>query len=412
MPEQYDALVVGARCAGAATAMLLARRGYRVGLLDRAAFPSDTVSGHCLLYEGTRRLAAWGLLQAVVDTGCPPLRTFGTDAGDFLLAAAVPTPDGLPVAIGPRRSILDALLVNAAQEAGAELITGTSVDGLVAADGTVRGVRATVRGGSSAEFHARIVIGADGKHSTVARLVRAPAYREEPSLTCWYYAYWEGVPVTGLEVHTRNRRGVFCFPTHEGLTLIAVAWPHDEFARVRGDIEHEYLEAVRAMPSLDERFVGAGRAERFYGMADLPNFFRCPYGPGWALVGDAGHHTDPMRALGMSHAFHDADLLCDAIDAGLSGRMPLETALRRYHAARDERAIPLHEGNLDAARLAPTPAPALALRAALHGDEEETGRMYAARLGVTPFEEYFNPEHLAQVMQRMQARGSAVAVTG
>ena len=400
----YDAIIVGARCAGAATALLLARRGYRVLLLDRSTFPSDTISGHFILHGGTRKLAEWDLLAELLATGCPPVTSVVSDWGDFMLPGEITTPDQLPACVGPRRTVLDALLVKAATAAGAELCEGAVVDGLLSDGEQVTGVRGRTTGGTAITERARIVIGADGKRSSIARLVGAPSYMEQPSLTCWYMAYWGDLPCDGLEMHWRPRRLVFAFPTHDRLTQVAVAWPHQEFERFRGDIAGNYRATLAQMPALAERLPQARQAERFVGMADLPNFFRRPYGPGWALVGDAGHHKDPTLARGISDAFCDADLLAEAVDVGLSGRRAMSEALARYEQQRNARAIPENEANLQAATLEGWDTPeAMGLRAALRDNPAEAGQFYAARLQVIPPEAFFAPQNLGRIMAQSRS---------
>jgi flavin-dependent dehydrogenase len=403
----YDAIIVGARCAGAATAMLLARRGHRVLLLDRSTFPSDTISGHFILHGGTRKLAEWGLLADVLASGCPPVTKVASDWGDFMLAGEISTPNQLPACIAPRRTVLDALLVKAAATAGAELREGAIVDGLLSDGEQVTGIRGRTSRGAPIAERARIVIGADGKHSTIARLVGAPSYMEQPPLTCWYMAYWGNLPCDGLEMHWRPRRLIFVLPTHDRLTLVAVAWPHHEFAQFRSDIAGNYRATLGQMPALAERLPAAQQAERFVGMADLPNFFRRPYGPGWALVGDAGHHKDPTLARGISDAFCDADLLAQAIDDGLSGRREMSEALAGYEQQRNARAIPENEANLQAAHLEGWDTPdAMGLRAALRDNPSDTGQFYAARLQVIPPQQFFAPENLGRIIAQAQQRES------
>jgi flavin-dependent dehydrogenase len=397
----YDAIIVGARCAGAATALLLARRGHRVLLLDRSSFPSDTISGHFILHGGTRKLAEWGLLADVLASGCPPVTKVASHWGDFMLAAAAPTRDGLPACIGPRRIVLDALLVKAAIAAGVELREGTVVDSLLSDGELVTGIHGRTTGGTTIAERARIVIGADGKRSAIARLVGAPSYMEQPSLTCWYMAYWGNLPCDGLEMHWRPGRLVFVFPTHDQLALVAVAWPHDEFRQFRSDIAGNYRATLGQMTALADRLPAAQQAERFVGMADVPNFFRRPYGSGWALVGDAGHHKDPTLARGISDAFCDAELLAEAVDAGLSGRRAMSEALASYEQQRNARAIPENEMNLQAAHLEGWDTPeAMGLRAALRNNPADTGQFYAARLQVIPPEEFFAPANLGRIMAR------------
>jgi flavin-dependent dehydrogenase len=379
----YDAIIVGARAAGASTALLLARRGYRVLLVDRASFPSDTISGHFILHAGVRQLASWGLLEPLIATGCPPITHATSDYGDGVLSADIPTEDGLPACIGPRRIVLDALLVEAACAAGAELRTGVVVDGLLTNGEQVTGIHGHTAQGTSVAERAQIVIGADGKRSMVADLVQAPHYLEQPSMTCWYMSYWKGLPSDGIEMYWRPGRLAFAFPTHDQLTLLAVAWPHHEFAQFRSDIAGNVRATVALMPALEPRFASAQQVGRFLGMADLPNFFRQPYGPGWALVGDAGHHKDPTLARGLSDAFCDAELLAKAVDLGLSGYLPLSDALAAYEQERNGRAIPENKANLQAAYLQGWDEPeSTRLRASLRSDPEGAGRYYAERLQV------------------------------
>jgi flavin-dependent dehydrogenase len=401
----YDAIIVGARCAGAATALLLARRGYRVLLTDRASFPSDTISGHFILHGGTRKLAEWGLLEQVIASGCPPITRVASHWGDFMLAADVPTSTGLPVGIAPRRTLLDALLVEQATAAGAELRERVVVDGLLSDGEQVSGIRGRTAQGRPVTEQARIVIGADGKHSSIARLVGAPSYMEQPSLTCWYMAYWGDFPCEGLEMHWRPGRLVFALPTHDTLTMVAVCWRHHEFQQFRSDIAGNYRATLAQMPALAERALAARQAERFVGMADLPNFFRRPYGPGWALVGDAGHHKDPTLARGISDAFCDAALLAEAIDTGLSGQLAIGEALARYELWRNARAIPENEANLAAAHLEGWDTPeVMGLRQALRSSPADAGQFYAARLQVIPPQEFFAPENVGRIIAQARQR--------
>ncbi|HET8953723.1 MAG TPA: FAD-dependent monooxygenase, partial [Solirubrobacteraceae bacterium] len=189
----YDAIVVGARCAGSPTAMLLARRGRRVLLLERAAFPRDTLSTHYIHQSGAARLARWVLLDRLAATGCPPIRDYRFDVGPFALTGTPPSIDGVDAAYSPRRYVLDTLLAQAAAEAGAELRQGVTVRGLLVEDGRVTGVRGGTSAGELLAERARVVIGADGRNSTVAREAGAEVYEDRGTLTCAYYAYWTGV---------------------------------------------------------------------------------------------------------------------------------------------------------------------------------------------------------------------------
>jgi flavin-dependent dehydrogenase len=394
----YDVIVVGARCAGSPLAMLLARRGHRVLLLDRAAFPSDTHRQHFIRQPGVARLARWGLLPQVVASGCPAVRTMTVDFGDFPLTGAVAPLDGVADAYAPRRYILDALLLGAAAGAGAEVRTGFAVDDLLLTDGKVTGVRGRVRGGTPVTERARVVVGADGQHSLVARAVRAAPYHARPAVACYYHAYWSGVPVRGLEVYRRQDRFVVAFPTNEGRTGITIGWPQAQFRAVRADVAGHVLATLDLVPDLAARVRAGRREEPFAGSGDLPNFFRRAQGPGWALVGDAGYHKDPMLAYGISDAFRDADLLAAALDDGLTGRRRMGAALADYERQRDAAALPLYDLNYAAARLEPPPPALLRLRAALRHNPADTARFFGVNAGTVAAPAFFAPQNIARIL--------------
>ncbi|HEU4630585.1 MAG TPA: NAD(P)/FAD-dependent oxidoreductase [Gemmatimonadaceae bacterium] len=396
-----DVIVVGARCAGAATAMLLARKGHRVLLVDRATFPSDIPHGHFIHRHGPRRLQQWGLLDRIVATNCPAVTSMTIDADDFPLTGRGLAVDGVALGYGPRRVALDRVLVEAAVEAGAELRDAFAVEEFIAEDGRVVGIRGRSRreGGSAAE-RATVVVGADGRHSRLARAVGARAYETTPPLTCWYWSYWSDVPPDGLEVYVRGRSVTLVFPTNHDLTAVFIAWDVAELPAVRADLERAFMAVVDRIPPLAARVRGGRRVERFYGATDVPNFLRAPAGPGWALVGDAGCHKDPYLALGICDALRDAELLAEALDEGLSGRRPLDAALADYEPRRNAASLDDYQQNLQMAQFRPMPTETRRLRAALRGHQEETNRFFLAYEGMTPRAAFFNPENLARVVAR------------
>ncbi len=310
----YDAIVVGARCAGSPAAMLLARAGHRVLLVDRARFPSDTFRAHFARVPAVRALQRWGLLDRVLVTGCPPVRRRTTDLGDFPLSGYPPGFEDVPGDLAPRRTVLDKILVDAAVEAGAELREDFAVDDVLWDGARVVGVRGRA-GGAAVEERARVVVGADGQHSVLARRVGAAVRCATPSLTFAYYSYWAGVPIEGAEIVHRaeQRRVLIAFPTNGGLTAVAVQGAMVDFRAFRGDLEGSFFAALALAPELHERVRAGRRAERWLGSGDLPNFVRAAHGPGWALVGDAGYHRDPLPAQGISDAFRDAQALAEAL---------------------------------------------------------------------------------------------------
>jgi flavin-dependent dehydrogenase len=216
--------------------------------------------------------------------------------------------NGAPQAYAPRRTVLDTPLIEAAAHAGAEVRTGCSVEQLLVEDGTVVGIRARGNGGVPHDEHARVVVGADGVHSLVARGVHAPTYRHVPARQAMYYSYWSGVPTGGeLQVYLRPTRALIAIPTHDNLTCIVVAWPIEEFEANRHDVEANYLTAFDAEPAFAARMRHATREDRFIGTT-RDGFHRKPYGPGWALVGDAGYHKEACTAQRITDAFHHAQL--------------------------------------------------------------------------------------------------------
>lgn len=395
----YDVIVVGARCGGSPTAMLLARKGYRVLVVDRASFPSDTMSTHVVMTPGVVRLKRWGLLDDVVASNCPAFRHHTVDVGPFALTGTAPPLDGVGEQYAPRRTVLDKILVNAAAGAGAEVRDRFAVRGLVWDGGTIAGIRGGERGGHDVTERARIVVGADGQHSLVARAVSAPTYLERPSLTCCYYTYWSGVPVHGAEVYVRDGRWMAAFPTNDDLVCLPLEWPVDEVKEFRSDIEGNYLKTLQWAPNLAERVHEGKREANFLGTADLPNYFRRPYGPGWALVGDAGYHKDPNLAQGISDAFRDAELLAEAIDDGFSGRRPIEEAMADYERQRNEAAMPGYELDCQFASLEPPPPEMQQLFGALYGNQEETDRFLGTLFETVPIPEFFAPQNVQRIIQ-------------
>jgi flavin-dependent dehydrogenase len=402
----YDAIVVGARCAGSSTALLLALKGYKVLLVDRSTFPSDLpFSTHYIHQSGMARLKRWGLLDKVAASNCPPITSFYFDFGAFALSGSPPPVEGVKEAYAPRRKILDAILVDAAVAAGVELRTGFSVDELATNQGQVCGIHGREKSQSSVVEKARIVVGADGMHSTVARIVGAAEYNTKPPLEGPYFSYWSGVQMKGFEFYPGEYRGVFGWMTNDGLALIGAGFAAKDHPAIRADIEGNYLRAIaECAPGLAERMESGHREERFVGGV-VPNYFRKPFGPGWALVGDAGYLKDPCTAEGITDAFHSAELLANAIDAGLSGRLPLDKALEVYEQERNQSAFPLYDFTCQLATLAP-PAPEMQqLLAALKGNQEQTDRFFGIFAQTVSVPEFFAPENMEKIFGKGQAGG-------
>ena len=399
--NEYDVIVVGARCAGAPTAMLLARRGYRVLVLDRATFPSDTISTHLIHPPGVAALKRWGLFDRLLATGCPPIEIYAFDMGPFVISGSPGTEESR-ASYGPRRTVLDKLLVDAASEAGAEVRTGFTVDEVLFDDGSVTGIRGHSKGGGAVIEHARIVVGADGLHSLIARAVSAAQYNEKRPLEASYYSYWSGLPIDGrFEAYDRGDRAWAAWPTHDGLTLVIVGWPYAEFEVNKTDVEGHYLKAFERAPAFQERIGAAKREERFLGAA-VPNFFRKPFGPGWALVGDAGYNKDFITAQGITDAFRDAELCTNAIDETFSGTCTFDVAMTAYQSTRDERVLPMYEFTCQFASFAPPTPEMQDLFGAMRGNQKAMDGFARVLAGVTSPATFFSEENVGRILAAAQ----------
>lgn len=401
----YDAIIVGARCAGSPTAMLLAREGFKVLLVDRATFPSDTISTHILWPHGAEILARWGLVGRLAATGSPPIcRPMTFDVGPFALRGTIPDANDGMGGFCPRRSVLDSLLVNAAAEVGVEVREGFTVDELLMADDVVVGIRGHGKDGRPVDERARVVIGADGVNSFVARAVRATEYDARPVAACAYYSYFSGVRQDDIELYVRDHHAVGGAPTNDGLHLVMVNWPARDFPAVRADIEGHVWRALASAPDFSARVRAGHREEPWYGTAGVPGFFRKPFGNGWALVGDASYNRDPITAQGISDAFIDADMLATTLSAAWSGVGTLEDGLAAHEAARNERVRPMYEFTSQLAGLEPTPPEMQALFAALHGNQDATNAFLSAITGAIPLHDFMSTDNLGRIMAAAKER--------
>jgi flavin-dependent dehydrogenase len=338
--HRHDVVVVGARAAGAATALLLARLGHDVVLLDRAVFPADTLSTHQIARAGVVQLHRWGLLQRVLDSGAPAIRQVTFAAEGDTLTRPIKDKSGVDLLVAPRRHILDTLVADAAAESGADVRLGVTVSGVHLDDaGRATGVYGRDRHGSPMEIDARFVVGADGLRSRVAGAVGAEVIEDRGDNGAAQYAYYGGVEWTGIELIASDRALTGVFPTHDGQACIWVCSPSTDAhearraAASRADAFTSALE--RTAPELAARLRGGWRASPVTGMLRMPNFLRRAHGPGWALVGDAGYHRDAVTGHGISDAYRDAELLAVALDRALRGELEESVALSGYQAERD-----------------------------------------------------------------------------
>jgi flavin-dependent dehydrogenase len=394
---RHDVLIVGTRCAGAALAMLLARNGCKVLAIDRARFPSDTISTHFMWPRTTSFLAKWGLLDQLAGTGCPPIDRVTADYGPVAVSGRPSPVGGTQIMFSPRRTVLDLLLVEAARAAGAQTWEDTTFRELIWHDDRVVGARVQSRDGTIAEERARIVVGADGIWSSVARAADATTDVHRDSLTCGYYAYWGGVPTEGVEFYVRQGRDILVFPTHDGLTCIWAGRSRGEWSAYRANVEGTYREIIALAPDLARRLDRAQQASPFRGTSKLPNFYRRSFGPGWALVGDAAYHRDPLPGMGIGDAFLGAQLLADAIMEGAANDAGLGAGLAAYQSSFREKTMPVFEYTLRAAGLK-DPTSMIPLYAKVAQSREETTRFMDVLAGTTDFKQFFTPSNISRLL--------------
>jgi menaquinone-9 beta-reductase len=336
LAPRYDAIVVGGRCAGAATAMLLARGGARVLLVERDAAGSDTLSTHAQMRGAAMQLARWGLYARVAASGAAPIRHTRFGYGDRALDIALKPSHGVDALYAPRRHVLDAILAAAAAEAGAELRFATAFrDVLRGPGGRVTGAVLTLADGASVEVAADIVIGADGRRSSLARRMEAPVLARGRNAAAVVYAYAPGLANRGYRWHFAPGTMAGAIPTNGGLHCVFASMTPERYrAEVRPDLAAGLARGMaETAPDLADE-LASGRdglhiVTRPLGFVGEPGFVRRSHGPGWALVGDAGYFRDPITSHGITDAFRDAELLARAVLAGHAG------ALAHYQATRD-----------------------------------------------------------------------------
>ena len=393
----YDAIVVGARCAGAPTAMLLARRGYRVVLLDRAVFPSDTVSTHVVQAPAVAALHRWGLLQEVIAAGTPQIGTYSFFFGPVAITGTPRPADGFSTAYAPRRTLLDKILVDAAVRAGAELRERFSVEEYVVEDGAVVGVRGHDRAGSSVVERARVVIGADGRNSQLARTVHAEQYAERPKSQWAYYTYFRDLPVNGLETYIGPYRGWGAAPTNDGLTMIVMGWPYAEAEAFKADPEGNFLKTFELVPGFAERVRAATRVERLVG-ASVAGYLRKPYGPGWVLAGDAAYNKDPITAQGIIDAFRDAESISSALHDAWSGARSFNEVMHAHQTRRDAQVMAIYEFTSELATLEPPPPEMRQLIGQIEGNQGAMDAFVSINAATVSPAEFFDPAFLTPLL--------------
>jgi flavin-dependent dehydrogenase len=338
MTRTVDVVIVGARCAGAATALLLARAGARVLVVDKGVYGTDTLSTHALMRGAVLQLHRWGVLPAIVDAGTPAVRStrFAYPSQD--VTVAIEPRHGVDALYAPRRVLLDRVLVDAASASGAEFVFHSKATELArAADGRVSGLAVETPQGPLA-IRAHLVIGADGLHSAVAGWVGAPEILTGHHATAVLYSYWQGLPSTGYEWHYASHGSVGAIPTNDGAHCVFVSFPAEHLPRLPGaNATDKYERLLREFGSLTPLLSDARRVDAVRGFGGHRGFLRRSSGPGWALVGDAGYFKDPLTAHGITDALRDAELLARAAISGA------EAEFDEYEAMRHELSHKLFE---------------------------------------------------------------------
>ena len=331
--NRYDVVIAGARCAGASTAMLLARQGLRVLVVDPASRGSDTLSTHALMRGGVLQLHRWGLLDAIRAAETPTIRTTTFHYGDEVIEVSIKERDGVDGLYAPRRTVLDAILSDAALAAGAEVVHGYSVvDVLRAPDGRVRGASVAGADQHVIDVAADLVIGADGVRSRVARILEAELDYTVLHTTASIYGYWNALGLEGFHWFYDLGAAVGSIPTNDGDTCVFASLPPTRFEKERTDgldaVYHALLSEVSS--ELAHRVNESELSGKLRAFAGTTGFLRRSAGPGWALVGDAGYFKDPITAHGITDALRDAELLARAVAEGG------DRALAGYQETRDD----------------------------------------------------------------------------
>lgn len=348
----YDLIVVGARVSGSPTAMLAAKAGLKTLLVDRKSFPSDTLSTNYIHQPGCARLDRWGLLDRVIDSGCPAIPTTRFEAYGVVIKGGISNNYGQINAYAPRRFILDSILIEAARESGVEVRERNTVTRLIQENGRIVGVEIKGPDGKVNIERAPLVVGADGMHSKVAHLADARYTVSDPTLTCAYYTFWENLDA-GYELYEGEKSWVGAVPTHDSI-LVATYFPQNQFNQIRKKANQAHLDAIKmTAPGLFDRMQSATQTGKLWGTGEQKNFFRQASGPGWVLVGDSGHHKDSITARGITDAFVQAELLISRItnNTDIFNLDKLDASLTRYTDDRDTLMMPGYKSTLAVAQL-------------------------------------------------------------
>ncbi|PWJ23314.1 flavin-dependent dehydrogenase [Branchiibius hedensis] len=350
MVSNVDAIVVGGRCAGAATALSLAESGHRVLMVEAARWPSDTMSTLYIHQPGVVQLARVGVLDDVLASGCPTIISLNHHVGGVTVSGSLPLFDGVGFALAPRRYVLDSIMVAKARELGVDFRQRTRFVGALWDGGRVVGAR--LAGDEVYDVRCAVLVGADGMRSRVAKAVSAPIQRDDGRRTFVHYTGWRDLGRAAVEIHEASGRYASVIPTHDRTWLVATYGAQAAFAKARRNPLQHHLDTVRQLDlALWRELERRDPVVRLHGSGDQKNFVRRPCGPGWALVGDAGHHKDSITARGITDALRQAESLGHSLSGRLSSREATDAGLRDYAVARNALIENSYAQTLSATRL-------------------------------------------------------------
>lgn len=412
----YDAIIVGARCGGAPLAMLLARAGCKVLLVDRMTFGDDALSTHFVKRPANLLLQQWGLLDQVLAKGTPRIDNLTMESDGVRLQGAAAAIGGVDFETSPRRYLLDKILVEAAIAAGAETREHFTVSRIIMEGDRAIGIEGASAGGRTVVETAKVVVGADGVNSMVAKTVGAPKVVDAGIHTCGYYGYYSGMRgsdrAASLHVRTAQKRFYITFPTNDGLDMVFLFWGSEQADQVRRDKAAAFADSLTLVPELADRVAGARLESPLAGSHLFFNHIRRAHGPGWALVGDAAIHRDPITAQGITNAFTHASLLADELIKAFGGRKPVDQALADYDARQFAQLKPMFDYTVHLAMM-PTASPELvAMLPTLMSDAEARATFMGAFLGAVPLNQAFPAtmiERFAADVARAQQEQTLVA---
>jgi flavin-dependent dehydrogenase len=350
-PPEYDVLIVGGRAAGASLAQLLARQGRQVLVADRDDFPSDTMSTHFINLAAVGALKRLGVLDDILAAGFRRVTRHRTWIDDCCFEGPAGPPGTF--SLTPRRTVLDSALIEHAVKAGAHFEPRTRVDGLLQDGGRVVGATLQTAGGERREVRARVVVGADGRSSRVAEWVGTETYDAVPALRPVYYGYFHGIePRTDatLEIMFGGDQVGFLFPMRDGEDCVAIELQREDFDDFRSDHTSAFEARVRRLPEMARRMQNAHLEDKLIGVKGIDNYFRKPYGPGWALTGDAGYLKDPITGTGIGDAFEQSFMLAEALGAWFEGA-DWEATMSAFQQRRDQTMKPMYDLTLDFTRM-------------------------------------------------------------